>query len=130
MSARKAAVIGIPIEHSRSPQLHLAAYAALGLSDWSYERLECDAGGVPALVSSLGEEWVGLSVTMPAKVAALEVADTRTARAEAVGAANTLVHSARGWLADCTDVDGVLGALGVEGGASLQTERAVVLGAG
>ncbi|MGZ4520200.1 MAG: shikimate dehydrogenase [Mycobacteriaceae bacterium] len=130
MSARKAAVIGTPIEHSRSPQLHLAAYAALGLSDWSYERLECDADGVPALVSSLGQEWVGLSVTMPAKVAALEVADTRTARAEAVGAANTLVHSAHGWLADCTDVDGVLGALGVEGGASLQTERAVVLGAG
>ncbi|MGZ4553747.1 MAG: shikimate dehydrogenase, partial [Mycobacteriaceae bacterium] len=84
MSARKAAVIGTPIEHSRSPQLHLAAYAALGLSDWSYERLECDADGVPALVSSLGREWVGLSVTMPAKVAALEVADTRTARAEAV----------------------------------------------
>ena len=124
---RKAAVIGKPIEHSRSPQLHLAAYAALGLSGWSYERLECDAEGVPALVGSRDEQWVGLSVTMPAKVAALAVADTRTPRAEAVGAANTLVRIGSGWHADCTDVDGVLGALGRDG---LAGSRAVLLGAG
>ena len=37
---RKAAVIGSPIEHSLSPVLHNAAYAALGL-DWEYTRLEC-----------------------------------------------------------------------------------------
>jgi len=127
MNAHRAAVIGKPITHSRSPQLHLAAYAALGLTDWSYERLECDAAGTRGLVRSRGPEWVGLSVTMPAKAAALAVADVRTPRAEAVGAANTLVRRGDGWLADCTDVDGVLGALGAEdfGGAD-----AVVLGAG
>jgi len=123
----RAAVIGKPIAHSRSPQLHLAAYAALGLPDWSYERLECDAEGIPALVSSRGPDWVGLSITMPAKVAALAVADARTPRAAAVGAANTLVRTGDGWLADCTDVDGILGALGYDG---LDGAHAVLLGAG
>ncbi|MGH3532351.1 MAG: shikimate dehydrogenase, partial [Mycobacterium sp.] len=40
---RKAGVLGSPITHSRSPQLHLAAYRALGLADWTYERIECGA---------------------------------------------------------------------------------------
>lgn len=131
MTARRAAVIGTPIAHSRSPQLHLAAYAALGLAGWTYERIECDADGVAPLLASLGPEWVGLSVTMPAKLAALAAADVRTERAEAVGAANTLVRTGDGWLADCTDVDGVLGALGVEpGDEQLAGTRAVVVGAG
>lgn len=126
-AVRRAAVLGSPIAHSRSPQLHLAAYRALGL-DWSYERVECDAAALPGLVAGLGPEWAGLSVTMPGKEAALAVADTRTDRAVLVGSANTLVRTAAGWHADCTDVDGVTGALreaGVE-----RVRRAVVLGAG
>ncbi|MRH87351.1 shikimate dehydrogenase [Nocardia sp. SYP-A9097] len=124
---RKAAVLGSPISHSRSPQLHLAAYRALGL-DWTYERIECDAEQLPGLVDGLGPEWVGLSVTMPGKVAALEYATERTDRAELVGSANTLVRIENGWRADCTDVDGVRGAL--EGAGLKEIEKAVVLGAG
>ena len=71
MAGRKAAVLGSPVSHSRSPQLHLAAYRALGLDDWTYERIECTAEQLPPLVGSLGPEWVGLSVTMPGKFAAL-----------------------------------------------------------
>lgn len=125
--SRKAAVLGKPIAHSRSPQLHLAAYRALGL-DWSYERVECTAEQLPGLVDGLGPEWVGLSVTMPGKEAALAHADVRTDRAVLVGSANTLVRTEAGWLADCTDVDGVLGAL--RGGGVGTLEEAVVLGAG
>ncbi|MFC8043073.1 shikimate dehydrogenase [Nocardia sp. NPDC057353] len=125
--ARRAAVLGSPIGHSRSPQLHLAAYRELGL-DWSYERIECDAAGLPGLVAGLGPEWVGLSVTMPGKEAALAVADSRTDRAVLVGSANTLVRTGVGWHADCTDVDGVAGALRDAG--VRRVERAVVLGAG
>lgn len=121
---RKAAVLGSPIAHSRSPQLHLAAYRALGLSGWTYDRIECRAEELPALVATLGPEWVGLSVTMPDKFAALAVAEQRTARAERVGSANTLVRTPTGWLADNTDVDGVRGALGSAAG------EAVVLGSG
>ncbi|WP_446222971.1 shikimate dehydrogenase [Nocardia sp. IBHARD005] len=125
--ARKAAVLGKPIEHSRSPQLHLAAYRALGLP-WSYERIECSAEQLPGLVDGLGPEWVGLSVTMPGKEAALAVAVERTERAVLVGSANTLVRTDGGWRADCTDVDGVLGAL--RGGGVCSLDEAVVLGAG
>ena len=71
----RAAVLGSPIQHSKSPQLHLAAYRALGLRDWSYERIECSAEQLPGLVEGLGPDWVGLSVTMPGKVAALGFAD-------------------------------------------------------
>jgi shikimate dehydrogenase len=123
-STRKAAVLGSPIAHSRSPQLHLAAYRALGLEGWTYDRIECTADELPGLVGGFGPEWVGVSVTMPGKFAALRFADERTARAELVGWANTLVRSQAGWRADNTDIDGVKGALGPVAG------RAAVLGAG
>lgn len=131
---RRAAVLGKPIAHSRSPQLHLAAYRALGLDGWTYERIECDGDALPGVVDAMGPEWVGLSVTMPGKFAALAYASERTARAELVGSANTLVRVPGGWRADCTDVDGVAGALdelGVPAGDALaQGAPAVVLGAG
>ena len=123
-SARRAAVLGSPIAHSRSPQLHLAAYRALGLDGWTYERIECTAAELPGLVSGFGPEWVGVSVTMPGKFAALQFATERTLRAELVGAANTLVRTPDGWRADNTDIDGVIGALGEVAG------RAAVLGSG
>lgn len=123
---RRAAVLGSPIAHSKSPQLHLAAYRALGLTDWTYDRIECTAEQLPGLVGGFGPEWVGVSVTMPGKLAALRFADETTARATLVGAANTLVRNGTGWLADNTDVDGVTGALGA--GADLR--RAVVVGSG
>ena len=110
--ARKAGVLGSPIAHSRSPQLHLAAYRALGLHDWTYERIECGADELPGVVGGFGPEWVGVSVTMPGKFAALGFADERTDRAELVGSANTLLRTPRGWRADNTDIDGVKGALG------------------
>ncbi len=121
---RKAGVLGSPIAHSRSPDLHLAAYRALGLHDWTYERIECGAEELPGVVGGFGPEWVGVSVTMPGKFAALRFADERTERAALVGSANTLVRTATGWRADNTDVDGVSGALGTVSG------RALVCGSG
>ncbi|MFC9788385.1 shikimate dehydrogenase [Rhodococcus sp. NPDC127528] len=132
---RRAAVLGKPIEHSRSPQLHLAAYRALGLTDWTYDRIECTGEQLPGLVAGLGPEWVGLSVTMPGKVAALEFATERTERAVQIGSANTLVRigdsgPGGGWRADCTDVDGVSGALAEVGVVDLADSSAVLIGAG
>ncbi|MGB9225178.1 MAG: shikimate dehydrogenase, partial [Mycobacterium sp.] len=96
-AARRAGVLGSPIAHSKSPQLHLAAYRALGLHDWTYERIECDAERLPGLVGGFGPEWVGVSVTMPGKFAALHFADEHTDRAAQVGSANTLVRTPQGW---------------------------------
>jgi shikimate dehydrogenase len=124
MSPRRAAVLGSPIAHSKSPLLHLAAYRALGLTDWTYDRIECTAEQLPGVVGGFGPEWVGASVTMPGKFAALRFADERTERAQLVGSANTLLRTEHGWRADNTDVDGVIGALGPV------TGDIVVLGAG
>lgn len=125
--ARRAAVLGSPVAHSRSPQLHLAAYRALGLNDWTYQRIECTGDELPAVVGAFGPEWVGVSVTMPGKFAALRFADERTDRADLVGSANTLVRVGGGWRADNTDVDGIAGALTA---AARRPRRAIVLGSG
>jgi shikimate dehydrogenase len=128
---RRAGVLGRPVAHSLSPVLHGAAFAALGLTGWTYERIETGAEDLPAFVDGLGPEWAGLSVTMPGKRAALDHADEVTPRAAAVGAANTLVRTAKGWLADCTDVEGVTGALRAAGGYEPSPgDTGVVLGAG
>lgn len=129
---RRAAVLGSPVDHSLSPVLHNAAFAALGLTDWTYERIDCDEARLPGLVASMGPEWAGLSVTMPGKHAALTFAATATPRAVAVDAANTLIHRPDGsWHADCTDIDGVTGALVSAGGyARHPGATALVLGAG
>lgn len=126
---RKAAVLGSPVAHSKSPALHRAAYVALGLDGWTYDAVDTDAAQLPQRVGTAGAEWVGFSVTMPGKLAALAFADERTARAELIGSANTLVRVDDGWRADCTDIDGMAGAL-TEAGVPVGAERAVLIGSG
>ena len=116
----KAAVLGSPISHSLSPVLHNAGYAALGLEDWEYEKIEVT--DLPAFLNSAGEDYRGFSVTMPLKFDALACADSVSERAQLIGSANTLVRTDGGWRADNTDTEGVLGALeelGVEGSSAL-----------
>ena len=124
---RRAAVLGLPVRHSLSPTLHHAAYAALGLRGWQYERMECGEKQLPALVDGLGPEWVGLSLTMPLKRVAMEVAEEVSPLAAAVGAANTLLlDGAR--RADNTDVLGISEALREAG--VVHADHPLVLGAG
>jgi shikimate dehydrogenase len=129
---RRAAVLGSPIKHSLSPVLHGAAYLALDLHGWHYDKIECDEPDLPRLVDGMGPEWVGLSLTMPLKRVALAVADEVSPLALAVGAANTLVFPATGPAggrqAHNTDVAGMVAAL-QEAGLT-RTEQAVILGAG
>jgi shikimate dehydrogenase len=124
---RRAAVLGLPVRHSLSPTLHNAAYRALGLHDWQYERIECGEDELPGLVERLGPEWVGLSLTMPLKRVALTVAESVSPLAAAVGAANTLLLDGP-LRADNTDVLGIAGALREAG--VVRVDHAVVLGAG
>lgn len=126
---RSAAVLGQPVDHSLSPVLHGAAYRALGLDGWVYERIECSAERLPKVVEDSPLERVGYSVTMPGKFAALAHAREVSDRARIVGSANTLVRREHGWFADCTDIDGVAGAL-AEFGDLPSRPTAVVLGVG
>ena len=118
-----AAVLGSPVAHSLSPVLHNAAYAALGLTDWSYGLHECREPELAVFVDGLGPEWAGLSCTMPLKRVTLDVADEVDELAGAIGAANTLVLAGRR-TAYNTDIVGIGATLGDISG------RAVVLGAG
>lgn len=126
--SRRAAVLGTPVKHSLSPVLHGAAYSALGLHDWRYDSVECDEAELPGFVADLGPEWAGLSLTMPLKRVALTLADEITELAAAVGAANTLVFSAAGILAENTDVAGLVQALREAG--VVRVDRALIIGAG
>lgn len=127
----RAAVLGDPIEHSKSPLLHNAGYAAAGLDDWHYGRFKCTAEQLPELVANADSSYAGFSVTMPGKFAALNFADEVTDRARAIGSANTLVRLSDGrWRADNTDCDGVTGALAEIGADVLPEGRAVLVGAG
>jgi shikimate dehydrogenase len=116
--ARHCAVWGSPIGHSLSPVLHRAAYAALGLHDWFYDRREVDEAGFADALDGLDATWVGLSLTMPLKEVAFRAATTVTAVAAVTGAANTLVRDpdgSPGWTAHNTDVHGITMALRVAG---------------
>jgi shikimate dehydrogenase len=131
-TVRRAAVLGSPIEHSLSPVLHGAAYQALDLHGWHYDKIECDESGLSRLVDGMGPEWAGLSLTMPLKRVALTIVDEVSPLAEAIGAANTLVFPtagpAGGRRAENTDVIGMVSALREAGLA--RVEQAVILGAG
>lgn len=128
---RRAAVLGSPVSHSLSPLLHSAAYAALGLTGWSYRRYQVGGPGdpdLPSFLAGLEPDWVGLSLTMPVKEAGLAAAVDASERAVRVAAANTLLRVPAGWFADSTDAVGVCEALRSAGVTEL--DRAVVIGAG
>ncbi|MGH3826132.1 MAG: shikimate dehydrogenase [Pseudonocardiaceae bacterium] len=129
-TTRRAGVLGSPIRHSLSPTLHRAAYAALELTGWRYDAVDCAETALAGFLERLGPEWAGLSLTMPLKRVALTVADEISPLAGAVGAANTLVLGQPGGRrrAENTDVAGILAALREAGLARI--DAAVLLGAG
>ena len=124
------AVLGHPIAHSRSPQIHRAAYAALGLP-WQYTAVRVDVPGLAGFLASRGPEWRGFSVTMPLKEEAFRLAAVRDPLAEDSGVVNTLLRVLGGreprWAGFNTDVPGLARALTTNG---LDVTRTVVLGAG
>ena len=125
---RRLAVLGQPIAHSRSPAMHSAALAELGLDgEWSYDAIEVSPADFETRVRSMpAEGFVGANVTVPHKLAALELADEASAAAREIGAANTLTFDDRGIVAENTDATGFLDALP----RAPRGSQALVLGAG
>ncbi|WP_338675452.1 shikimate dehydrogenase [Streptomyces sp. SCSIO 30461] len=126
---RRAAVLGSPIAHSLSPVLHRAAYAALGLGDWSYDRFEVNEAELPGFIRQLGSGWAGLSLTMPLKRAIIPLLDRISATAASVETVNTVVFTEDGMrIGDNTDIPGMVAALRERGVDKV--DHAAVLGAG
>jgi shikimate dehydrogenase len=129
----RAAVLGKPIAHSLSPALHRAAYQALGLTDWTYDLVECDEAGLADYVRERGPEWAGLSLTMPLKRTVLPLLDHVDQIASATGGANTVVFRPEGRYGYNTDVQGIVDALTEAGCAELASTgpgSVTILGAG
>jgi shikimate dehydrogenase len=123
-------VLGWPVEHSRSPAMHNAAFAELGL-DWRYEFLPVEPERFEPFVRGLPERgFVGANVTIPHKLRALEVADGATEVAAAVGAVNTLTFRGGAIEGHNTDVEGFLRALRERVPEAPASMEALVLGAG
>lgn len=119
-------VWGDPIAHSKSPQLHSAAYQVLGL-DWSYTRRQVSEESFESQLATLDESWRGLSLTMPLKDSAFRAAGRLDRHAEITGSVNTLLFG--GELAGFnTDVGGIVDAL-ADVGVS-RAARVRILGAG
>jgi shikimate dehydrogenase len=122
------AVLGYPVAHSRSPAMHSAALAELGLAgEWSYEAIEVAPDAFEARVRAMPDEgFLGANVTVPHKGAALALADELSETAREIGAANTLVFVGGEVRAENTDAEGFLRALPT----APADRRGLVLGAG
>ena len=125
---KRLAVLGHPVGHSRSPAMHTAALAELGLAEeWAYEAIDVAPDELEPRVRAMeGEGFAGANVTVPHKGAVLALADTLSETAREIGAANTLSFASGEIRADNTDAQGLLDALpGSPAGAPT-----LVLGAG
>ena len=130
----QAAVLGHPIDHSRSPALHRAAYELIGF-DCSYRAIDLTADRVPQFVRNLRAErdWAGLSVTMPLKAAMVGQMDRVSELVDLLGVLNTVVPEYDGGgrvtlSGHNTDVAGIVGAL--RHGGAAEGGPAVILGGG
>jgi shikimate dehydrogenase len=125
------AVIGNPVAHSKSPQIH-AAFARSTGQDMSYERLEAPLDGFVATVQAFRDGGGrGLNVTVPFKVEAFALASLHSSRAQLAGAVNTLMQEPDGrWYGDNTDGAGLVRDLTDNLGLELRDRSVLVLGAG
>jgi shikimate dehydrogenase len=138
----RAAVLGHPISHSKSPALHRAAYARLGVQ-LDYSAIDVTEEALPAFMAGVreearqGEGWRGLSVTMPLKTGMVREVDEVRGVARALGVVNTVAFERPAPGAETgatrlvgynTDVAGIVNALRHAGAAS--APAAAVLGGG
>ena len=124
------AVLGSPVAHSLSPQLHQAALDETGTGG-RYIRLEVPAGEVSGTLNRLQElEFIGANITVPHKFEALSAADEVDGAATMLGAVNTILFERGRKLAFNTDGPGFVRAIHEEFLVDVKDLRIMVVGAG
>lgn len=125
------AVMGDPIAHSKSPQIH-SQFASQTKQDVAYEKLRVEAQEFPQRVNAFfNDGGGGLNVTVPHKEAAFALADTASPRATLAKAANTLGMDVDGKLwADNTDGVGLVRDLEDNNHCTIRGKNILILGAG
>ncbi|MFP5392185.1 MAG: shikimate dehydrogenase [Gammaproteobacteria bacterium] len=129
-TADRYCVIGNPIAHSRSPDIH-AAFARQTRHQLVYERCLAPLDGFEATVRELiAQGYRGANVTVPFKLEAAAIADVLTERGKAAGAINTLVFADGQIRGDNTDGAGLVNDILNNAGARIEGKTILMLGAG
>jgi shikimate dehydrogenase len=124
------AVVGNPVEHSRSPTIH-AMFAEQTGQSLRYERLLAPLDGFEATLRTFaGAGARGCNITVPFKFDAFALATERTERAQLGGAVNTLRFDASGWVGDNTDGAGLVNDIQRNAGRPLAGLQVLLVGAG
>lgn len=124
-------VVGNPIAHSKSPDIH-AEFARLTQQEMSYERFLGDLESFETQVKDFfAQGGKGFNVTVPFKERAYALCDVLSNRAQTAGAVNTLLQNQNGDIyGDNTDGIGMVRDITVNNKQSMQGKRVLVLGAG
>ena len=124
------AVLGNPIGHSLSPEIHRRFAEQTGQT-LQYVALEVPLDGFPEFVADLrAEGFRGMNVTVPFKQEAFALSESLSDRARAAGAVNTLIRTDTGWRGENTDGAGLVRDLTRNLGLALRQHRLLLLGAG
>ncbi|HWB59587.1 MAG TPA: shikimate dehydrogenase [Chthoniobacteraceae bacterium] len=124
------AVFGDPVAHSKSPAMHNAALAALGI-DARYTRLHIHPDELAEAVRLLpGTGFIGANFTIPHKFAALDLMDEVDERARKTASMNTVLVDNGKLRGFSTDGPGLVRAVRAEFGVDLRDLRVMLLGAG
>lgn len=127
---KKYAVMGNPVAHSKSPQIHRAFAQACGVR-LEYTAIQVDAGGfVQAVDQFRAQGGAGLNVTVPYKLEAHALATRLSERARAAGAVNTLKFERGEIVGDNTDGVGMVRDIEENLGRAIRAQRVLIVGAG
>ncbi|HEY7876387.1 MAG TPA: shikimate dehydrogenase [Actinomycetota bacterium] len=126
-----ATILGWPLDHTLSPDIHNAAFRALGL-EWTYETWPVPPRRLRRAVKQFrdGDHYMGANVTMPHKERVVAHLDETSGDASAIGAVNTIQKLGPKLIGHNTDVDGFREFLSGDAGYDARDKRALVLGAG
>jgi len=129
-TTRLTGLLGHPVAHSKSPQMHNAAFALLGL-DYRYLAFDVEPERIGEAIAGIRALGVrGVNVTIPHKVAVIPHLDELSEEARLIGAVNTIVQEDGKLVGYNTDGIGYLSALREETGFDVAGKRILLLGAG